>query len=56
MQPRPLPEAGADFKFEYLWIVDPDTLLPVPEAVPGTLVAIAAKVGETRLIDNFIVP
>jgi pantoate--beta-alanine ligase len=42
-------------KLDYLAIVDPDTLLPVPEAVPGTLVAIAAKVGETRLIDNFIV-
>ena len=35
------------------WI--PDTLLPVSEAVSGSLVAIAAKVGETRLIDNFIV-
>jgi len=40
---------------DYLAIVDPDTLLPVPEALPGALVAIAAKVGETRLIDNFIV-
>ena len=55
MQCRPLREAGENFKLEYLWIVDPDTLLPVPKAVPGTLVAIAAKVGETRLIDNFIV-
>jgi pantoate--beta-alanine ligase len=54
--PSPLREAGSNFKFEYLWIVDPDTLLPVPEAISGTLVAIAAKVGETRLIDNFIVP
>lgn len=41
---------------DYLAIVDPDTLLPVLEADSGTLVAIAAKVGETRLIDNFIVP
>ena len=40
---------------DYLAVVDPDTLLPVPEAVPGALVAIAAKVGETRLIDNFLV-
>jgi pantoate--beta-alanine ligase len=53
--PRPLRDAGQNFKLEYLWAVDPDTLLPVPEAVPGTLVAIAAKVGGTRLIDNFIV-
>ena len=56
MQSRDLREAGANFTFEYLCIVDPDTLLPVPEAVPGTLIAIAAKIGETRLIDNFIVP
>jgi pantoate--beta-alanine ligase len=45
------PEVALD----YLAVVDPDTLLPVPEAVPGTLVAIAAKVGTTRLIDNFLV-
>ena len=42
-------------ELDYLAIVAPDTLLPVPVAVAGTLVAIAAKVGETRLIDNFIV-
>jgi pantoate--beta-alanine ligase len=53
--PRPLRDASENFKLEYLWIVDPDTLLPAPEALPGTLVAIAAKVGGTRLIDNFIV-
>jgi pantoate--beta-alanine ligase len=43
------------FALDYLAFVDPDTLLPVPEALPGTLVAIAGKVGETRLIDNFLV-
>ena len=41
---------------DYLAFVDPDTLLPVSEIRSGTLVAIAAKVGSTRLIDNFIVP
>ncbi len=41
---------------DYLAFVDPDTLLPVSEVRSGTLVAIAAKVGSTRLIDNFIVP
>lgn len=41
---------------DYLAAVDPDTLLPVPKPAPGTLVAIAAKVGQTRLIDNFLVP
>jgi len=39
---------------DYLAIVDPDTLLPVPAATPGTLIAIAAKAGTTRLIDNLI--
>ena len=44
------------FGLDYLVIVDPDTLLPVPQATSGTLVAIAAKVGSTRLIDNLLVP
>jgi pantoate--beta-alanine ligase len=51
----PLRDAADNFKLEYLSIVDPDTLLPIPEATPGSLVAIAAHVGSTRLIDNFIV-
>ncbi len=42
-------------RLDYLAIVDADTLLPVKEAKPGTLVAIAAYVGTTRLIDNFVV-
>jgi pantoate--beta-alanine ligase len=41
-------------ELDYLAVVDPDTLLPVAEAVPGTLVAIAAKLGTTRLIDNLL--
>jgi len=47
--------AEAGLALDYLAVVDPETLLPVSEVVPGMLVAIAAKVGETRLIDNFIV-
>ena len=39
---------------EYLAAVDADTLLPVTEIGPGTLVAVAARVGTTRLIDNLI--
>jgi pantoate--beta-alanine ligase len=39
---------------EYLEAVHPDTLLPVDPIVPGTLIAIAARVGSTRLIDNFL--
>lgn len=48
--------ARRDIELDYLTIVDAETLLPVPEAAPGALVAIAAKVGGTRLIDNFLVP
>jgi pantoate--beta-alanine ligase len=44
------PEARMD----YLEIVDPATLLPLTEAVPGALVAVAAYLGSTRLIDNAI--
>jgi len=39
---------------EYLEIVAPSTLVPVDTIAPGTLIAIAAKVGKTRLIDNFL--
>jgi pantoate--beta-alanine ligase len=41
-------------RIDYLEIVDWDTLLPLTEAVPGALVAVAAHVGSTRLIDNTI--
>ena len=42
-------------QLEYLEAVDPATLLPVGKATPGTLVAIAARVGATRLIDNLVI-
>jgi len=46
--------AGVDV--EYLEVVDPDTLRPVPSFEEAeTLVAVAARVGEVRLIDNTIV-
>lgn len=41
-----------EVRIDYLEVVDPDTLLPLIEAVPGALVAVAAYVGSTRLIDN----
>lgn len=41
-------------KLDYFAIVNPDTLEPVVHAVPGTLVAVAAWVGNTRLIDNVL--
>jgi pantoate--beta-alanine ligase len=39
-------------RLDYLEIVDPATLLPVEQAGTGTLLAVAAYVGSTRLIDN----
>jgi pantoate--beta-alanine ligase len=41
-------------RLDYVSIVDCDSLEPVEEAKPGTLVAVAAYVGATRLIDNVI--
>jgi pantoate--beta-alanine ligase len=43
-----------EVRIDYIAIVDPDTLLPLTQAVPGALAAIAAYVGSTRLIDNTI--
>jgi pantoate--beta-alanine ligase len=40
---------------DYLAVVDADDLLPVERVEVGTLVAVAAYVGKTRLIDNFVV-
>ena len=41
-------------RVDYVELVNWDTLLPVNTAVPGTLFAVAAWVGDTRLIDNTI--
>jgi len=45
-------EPGA--RLDYFVIVDPDTLEPVGTAARGVLVAVAAWVGTTRLIDNIL--
>jgi pantoate--beta-alanine ligase len=47
--------AEVGIRVDYLAIVDANTLLPVTSAETGTLVAVAAYVGNTRLIDNFLV-
>lgn len=41
-------------RLDYLEVVDPDTLDPVAEISRGALVAAAAYVGTTRLIDNVL--
>ncbi len=43
-----------DVRIDYIVLVDWATLEPVDTAVPGTLFAVAAWVGPTRLIDNAI--
>ena len=45
-------EPGA--RLDYFAIVDPDTLDPVADVSHGALVAVAAYVGSTRLIDNIL--
>jgi len=46
--------SGPAAKLDYYAVVDPDTLDPVVQAGTGTLVAVAAWVGATRLIDNVV--
>lgn len=48
--------AVPEIRVDYSSIVDWSTLEPVEIAVPGTLFAVAAQVGSTRLIDNIILP
>jgi pantoate--beta-alanine ligase len=42
-------------RVDYIELADWDTLLPVEKAAPGTLFAVAAWVGTTRLIDNMVI-
>lgn len=42
-------------ELDYLEICDPESLAPVEDIKRGALVAIAAKAGSTRLIDNTII-
>jgi pantoate--beta-alanine ligase len=46
--------AEASLRVDYIELVDWGTLLPVVLAVPGSLFAVAAYVGATRLIDNAV--
>ncbi|MGA8110259.1 MAG: pantoate--beta-alanine ligase [Acidobacteriaceae bacterium] len=43
-------------RLDYFRIVNPDTLEDLPNVRSGALVAIAAWVGSTRLIDNLLLP
>src|SRR5580704_7125625 len=44
-----------DVRIDYVAIVDPDTLVDIPNVRGGALVAVAAFVGTTRLIDNLVI-
>lgn len=39
---------------EYIEVVDYETLEPVEKVGPGSLIALAVRVGDTRLIDNIL--
>ena len=41
-------------QIEYVEVVDPDTLDPISDVSGGALLAIAARIGGTRLIDNVL--
>jgi pantoate--beta-alanine ligase len=41
-------------RLDYAAVVDPATLLPVEDTAKGALIAVAAWVGSTRLIDNIL--
>jgi pantoate--beta-alanine ligase len=47
-------EAEPALRLEYLAIVDPRTLTPVESVDASTVLALAARLGRTRLIDNII--
>jgi pantoate--beta-alanine ligase len=48
-------QAMRDVEPEYLAVVDPDTLEPLTTVNGRVLVAVAARVGPTRLIDNTLI-
>jgi pantoate--beta-alanine ligase len=48
--------AEPGMRLDYFAVVNPDTLDPVEDVSRGALVAVAAVVGTTRLIDNILIP
>lgn len=51
---RTLIEETPETEIDYISAVDADTLAPVSVLCPGVLIALAVKIGRTRLIDNVI--
>lgn len=52
---RAVLEAETAIRLDYFAAVDAESLLPVASAGPGTLFAVAAFLGGTRLIDNLVI-
>lgn len=52
---RAVLEAETAIRLDYFAAVDAESLLPVASAGPGTLFALAAFLGGTRLIDNLVI-
>lgn len=48
-------EQGKNIRIDYIEVVDADTLVPLDEVNKNTLIAVAAFVGKTRLIDNIVI-
>ena len=49
-------QSSPTLKIDYVEIVDPTTLEPITDLQGGALIAIAAWIGKTRLIDNALLP
>jgi pantoate--beta-alanine ligase len=47
--------AEPSVRLDYFEIVDPETLDPVEDISSGALIAVAAYVGNTRLVDNLVI-
>ena len=46
---------GQGLSIDYVAAVDPTTFVPVDRVAGPTVLAVAARVGKTRLIDNVVV-
>lgn len=51
---RKLYEAAPLVRLEYLAVADPETLAPIARVSSRAVIAVAAQVGKTRLIDNYL--
>jgi pantoate--beta-alanine ligase len=47
---------AAGLRVDYAEVIDPETMKRVADALPGSAIAAAVRIGKTRLIDNVLVP